>query len=384
MPKNIPYGRQEITDADIAAVVSVLKSDFLTQGPSIESFEKAFAKYVGAPYAVALANGTAALHLAALALDIKEGDHIISTPITFVASVNAFRYCGAQVELVDIDPETALIDLNLLEQKLKAAPKGHYKAIIPVDFAGLPVDTEKVFELAKTYGCAVVEDACHAPGASYIDSKGKRVRSGDGKYADCTVFSFHPVKHIACGEGGMITTANPAIYQKLCLLRTHGITKNPEQMLQNDGGWYYEMQQLGYNYRLTDMQAALGMSQLSRAEEGLEKRRAIAMAYDEAFEGSTVKRLVHDELFEHAYHLYVIRLNNRDAVYQHLRERGIFAQIHYVPVHLMPYYKNLGFKKGDFPMAESYYEQCLSLPMFPSLSEEDQAYVINEVLDIAQ
>lgn len=380
--KAIPYGRQEITAADIEAVVTALKSDFLTQGPLIEAFEKAFAQYTGAQYAVAVANGTAALHLSALALEVKPGVKVITTPITFAASANAVLYCGGEVTFCDIDADSYLLDLDLLLEMLEKSPAGSYQGIIPVDFAGYPLQAEQLRDICSKHGLWILEDACHAPGGAFADSKGQIHRCGDGTYADLAIFSFHPVKHIATGEGGMITTNSKALYEKLLLLRTHGITKSPAQMQEHHGGWYYEMQQLGYNYRLTDMQAALGISQLQRAEENLEKRKAIAQKYDAQLShlpGITIPKI--EAHVKHAYHLYVIQTSRRKALYDYLRAHHIFAQVHYIPVHLQPYYRQLGWKKGDFPVAEKYYQHCLSLPMYPSLTAEEQAYVIDKIKD---
>lgn len=380
----IPYGRQNITDEDIAAVVQSLKGEFLTQGPTIEQFEKQFANYVGAKYAVAVSNGTAALHLCTLALDVNENTRVITSPITFAASANCVRYCGGTVEFCDIDPATALMDLNLLRQKLESKPKGYYSGIIPVDFAGNPINLEKFRALADEFGCWIIEDACHAPGGSFVNSKGTENKCGDGYFADLAIFSFHPVKHIACGEGGMITTNDETLFRKLMKLRTHGITRNADELIENHGGWYHEMQLLGYNYRITDFQSALGISQLSRADEGLKRRREIAEIYTKSFAGSVVRTLQVNENSKHAYHLYVILTNNRKELYDALRENNIFAQVHYIPCHLHPYYQNLGYKKGDFLNAEKYYEQCLSLPMFPTLTHEEQHYVIEKVLQFAK
>ncbi|MCT4614481.1 MAG: UDP-4-amino-4,6-dideoxy-N-acetyl-beta-L-altrosamine transaminase [Marinifilaceae bacterium] len=378
----IPYGRQSITLEDIDCVVEILKSDFLTQGPKVLEFEKNFADYVEAKYAVAVSNGTAALHLCAMALDIKEGDKVITTPITFVASANGFRYCGAEITFCDIDPQSYLLDLDKLEDLLKKHPKGYYKAIIPVDFAGYPIHAEKLKQLAKTYGCRIVEDACHAPGAYFKDSEGKIQRSGNGNFSDLTVFSFHPVKHIATGEGGMISTNNEDLYKKLCLYRTHGITKDHELLEENHGGWYYEMHELGYNYRLSDIQAALGVSQLKKAEKNITIRNAIAQKYDKAFANhSKIKTPHRDDNIEHAFHLYIIQIENRKGLFDYLRVHNIFSQVLYIPAHYMPYYKKQGWKKGDFPIAEAYYEKCLALPMFPTLRDEEQEYVIEKVLE---
>lgn len=379
--KPISYGRQYITEEDIATVVETLKSDYLTQGPKIKEFEDKFAAYTGAKYNVLVSNGTAGLHLAAMALNIQPGDKIITTPITFVASANGFRYCGAEVVFCDINPENFLLDLDKLEGMLKAAPKGTYKVVVPVDFAGYPFDVERLRILADEYGFAIVEDACHAPGGSFTDSKGVTHMVGDCSYADMTIFSYHPVKHIATGEGGSITTNRKDLYDKLTLYRTHGITKDPEQLEKVDGGWYYEMQELGYNYRITDFQAALGISQLSRLDWSIERRQAIAARYNKAFASTCITTPKVDANVLHAYHLYVIQLDNRKELYDYLRTQNIFAQVLYVPAHTMPYYRQFGWKQGDCPVAENYYAHCLALPMYPTLTDEEQEYVIEKVLE---
>ncbi len=383
----IPYGRQDISTDDIEAVVEVLKHDFLTQGPKIKEFEEKFANYIGCNYAVAVANGTAALHLCAIVLGVNENSKVITTPITFAASANCVRYNNGEVVFSDIDLNTGLIDLNGVKRLLESAAEGTYQGIIPVDFAGMPVDFEKVRELADKHGLWIIEDACHAPGGSFIDSKGINQRCGNGSYADLAIFSFHPVKHIACGEGGMITTNDKSLYERLLILRSHGITKSPEHLSNNHGGWYYEMIALGYNYRLTDIQAALGISQLNKAEKGIERRRQIANQYDKAFqdiENITIlnksEKKVNSEGFHHAYHLYVILVKDRKGLYDDLRSHNIYAQIHYIPVHTLPYYQSLGYTKEDYPEANKYYEECLSLPMYPTLTNEEQSFVINKVL----
>lgn len=381
---SIPYGKQHITQEDIDVVIKTLTAEFLTQGPAIAEFEKAFADYIGCRYAVAVSNGTAALHLAALALEVNEHSNVITTPITFAASANCIRYCGGQLSFVDIDPETATIDLVKLEALLMNAPKGKYSGIVPVDFAGYPVNMQEVRRLADEYGLWIIEDACHAPGGFIVDSRGEKQWCGNGHYADLSIFSFHPVKHIACGEGGMITTNDEKLYKKLLLLRTHGITKDPQLLIENHGGWYYEMQELGYNYRLTDFQAALGTSQLKRANEGLDTRKKIAKKYDLAFAQAGIETLKPHADEGHAYHLYIILVNNRKEVYDFLRSKNIFAQVHYIPVHTLPYYRSLGFKKGDLPEAEHYYERCLSIPMYPTLTEEEQDFVIQSIVSIAR
>ena len=377
MDKPIPYGKQHITREDIEAVVEVLKSDWLTQGPKIPEFEKAFAAYVGAKYAVAVSNGTAALHLSALALGVQPGDKVITTPITFAASANCVRYAGGEVVFTDIDPETYLLDINEVEKLLKAAPKGTYKGIIPVDFAGRAVNLEEYRRLADEYGCWILEDACHAPGGFFVDAKGTRQHCGNGNYAELAIFSFHPVKHIATGEGGMVTTNDESLYKKLSLLRTHGITKDPGLLKENHGGWYYEMQELGYNYRLSDIQAALGLSQLNRADKNIARRREIAARYEEAFEDKPYIKGQSGFSEGHAYHLYIIETEDRKGLYYYLREHNIFAQVHYIPNHLQPYYQQQGWKAGDFPHAEKYYEKCLSIPMYHSMSNIEQEKVIN-------
>ena len=382
MKKVIPYGRQNITDDDIKAVIDALQSDFLTQGPKVPEFESAFAEYVDAKYAVAVSNGTAALHISALALGVSAGDNVIVTPITFAASANCIRYCGGNVEFCDIDKDNFLIDIEKLESILQSRPKGFFKGIIPVDYAGYPIDGERLKKVANDYDLWIIEDACHAPGAFFTDSTGKKQKTGNGIFADLTCFSFHPVKHIATGEGGMITTNSGELYEKLLLLRTHGITKDPDILQENHGGWYYEMQELGYNYRLTDFQAALGISQLNKANEGLCRRHEIAQRYNEAFKdiSGIIKPKTCDNIY-HAYHLYIIQTENRLALYNHLKEQNILAQVHYIPIHLMPYYRQFGWKTGDFKVAENLYRRCLSLPMYPSLTLEEQEYVIESIIN---
>ena len=383
--KVIPYGRQYITDEDIQVVVETLRSDYLTQGPKITEFEHAFAKYVGVEHAVAVNNATAGLHLAACALGIKPGDKVIVTPMTFAASANCVRYCGGEVVFCDIDKETYLMDVVKLRQLLVENPKGTFKGIIPVDFAGYPQNLEELKEIADEYGLWILEDACHAPGGYFVDRSGERQYCGNGRFANAGVFSFHPVKHIATGEGGMVTTNDEELYKKLCLYRTHGITKDVALLHENHGGWYYEMQELGFNYRMTDFQAALGVSQLSRANTGLSRRQEIANRYDEAFQDiQGIKIPYRAGNVYHAFHLYVIQVEDRLGLYNYLRANKILAQVHYVPVHLQPYYRELGNKSGDCPVAEEYYKHCLSLPMYPTLTDEEQQYVIDSVLAFMQ
>lgn len=381
--KVIPYGHQYITDEDIQAVVEAMKSDYLTQGPRIEEFESVFAEYVGAKFAVAVSNGTAALHVCTLALGVDETSNVITTPITFAASANCVRYCGGRVSFADIDPDTALIDVDYVKHMLESSPKGTYQGIIPVDFMGYPVNMEKLRKIADEYGLWIIEDACHAPGGFFTDTEGRAQYCGNGNFADLSIFSFHPVKHITTGEGGIITTNNEALYRKLLMLRSHGITKNPDLMDENHGGWFYEMQMLGYNYRLPDMNAALGISQLRKANEWLARRQEIARLYDEAFMGK-IQIIKPSPDVNHAYHLYIVQVENRKELYDQLREKKIYAQVHYIPVHTLPYYCNLGYKKGSFPNAEKFYDRCLSIPMYPTLKDEEVKYVIDSILGIAR
>jgi UDP-4-amino-4,6-dideoxy-N-acetyl-beta-L-altrosamine transaminase len=375
----IPYGKHNITTEDIDAVVNVLKSDFLTQGPKVKEFEDAFAEYIGCKYAIAVANGTAALHLCTLALDLKDGGKVITTPITFVASANCVKYTGGEVVFADIDADTYLLDINHVRKLLEQSPKGTYKGIIPVNFAGRAVNLEDYKKLAFEYGLWIIEDACHSPGGYFLDSKNSRQNCGNGQFADLSIFSFHPVKHIACGEGGMITTNDKELYDRIKNLRTHGIQQNPELKRENHGPWYYEMHELGYNYRLSDIQAALGLSQLKRADKGLERRIEIAKKYVSAFQSKSYLKSEPKFVEGHAYHLFVLEVENRLGLLNYLREKNIFAQVHYIPAHLMPYYKQFGWQKGDMTSAENYYEYCISLPIYPKLTEEEQAFVIEMI-----
>lgn len=376
--KKIPYGRQSIDQKDIDAVVSTLQSDYLTQGPKVREFESKFAKYVGSNYAVAVNNATAGLHLSVLALGLKKGDRVITTPITFAATANCIRYAGGEVWFADIDPNTYLLDINSVKELIKSKPKGYFKGIIPVDFAGLPVNMEVFKALAEAHNLWIIEDACHAPGGYFIDSKSEKNFCGNGNYADIGVFSFHPVKHIACGEGGMLTTNSKELYDQLILLRKHGITK--ENMQENHGDWYYEMITLGFNYRLTDFQSALGITQLAKNEKGLERRNEISEAYKKAFEGKIKFQDLPARTYN-AHHLFIIEVKNRKELYDFLHSNGILVQIHYIPVHTMPYYKKIGYKDANLINSEKYYFRCISLPMFPTLSNEEQSYVINKVLE---
>lgn len=367
----IPYGRQSINDDDINAVVEVLKSDFLTTGPKIAEFEEKFAQYVGAKYAVAVSNGTAALHIACLAAGLKEGDEVITTPITFAASSNCALYCGATPVFVDIDPITYNIDYREIEKHITP----NTKAIIPVHFMGQPCEMDEIHRIAKQYNLIVIEDAAHAVGAEY---KGRKI----GGLSDMTEFSFHPVKHITSGEGGMVTTNNELLYEKLKLFRTHGITRNVNEMSRYDGAWYYEQIDLGYNYRITDLQAALGISQLSRVDLFLKRRREIALKYDEAFRnvsGITIPPKQDGVLS--AYHLYVIKVDKeiRRELFDYLRESNIGVNVHYIPVYTFPYYRKHGYGEVCCDNAEALYESMISLPIYYDLTSEEQDYVIEKI-----
>lgn len=378
----IPYGKQTITQEDIDSVVGVLKSNYLTTGPKIGEFEKIVAEYHGAKYAVAFANGTAALHGAYSAAGIKDGDEIITSPITFAASANAAIYCGGIPKFVDIAPETNCIDIEQIEDAVSVKTK----VITPVSLAGYPVNLKEIRTIADKHGCRIIHDAAHAIGS-------KRNGSFGMEYVDMAILSFHPVKHIATGEGGMVLTNNEELYNKLILFRSHGITKNPELLTENHGPWYYEMISLGYNYRMTDIQAALGISQFERINENLRQRNELAQKYNEAFSDNAKLILPPQIGFEiitddnvqnvHSYHLYNMRLTDPDKrleFYNYLHENGILAQIHYIPVHLLPYYrKRFGFKEGDFPIAEMYYNSEISIPMYHNMQQEDRDYIIKVV-----
>tara|TARA_A100000171_G_scaffold52492_1_gene71081 strand:+ start:1275 stop:2420 length:1146 start_codon:yes stop_codon:yes gene_type:complete len=375
--KTIPYGRQHIDQEDIDAVITTLTGDFLTQGPKVKEFEDKFANYVGSKYAVAVNNATAGLHLAVLALGLKPGERVITTPITFAASANCVRYADGEVWFADIDPDTYLLSVESVKKLIESKPKGFFKGIIPVDFAGLPVNLEEFRHLAEEHNLWIIEDAAHAPGGYFTDSKGVHQKCGNGNYADLAVFSFHPVKHIACGEGGMITTNSEALYNKLFLLRTHGITK--DNMKEDHGGWYYEMQDLGFNYRLTDIQSALGITQLVKNVAGVMRRNEIADKYKKAFEGK-IKYQSLPQGMVNAHHLFVIEVEDRKGLYDFLRTQNIFAQIHYIPVHTLPYYNEIGYSNANLSNSENYYSKCISLPMYPSLTDEEQNFVIDKVL----
>ena len=374
--KNITYGRQSIDKNDIEAVVSALQSDYLTQGPKVKEFETKFAEYVGAKYAVAVNNATSGLHLSVLALGLSKGERVITTSITFAASANCIRYAGGEVWFADINPKTYLLDINSVRELIESKPKGFFKGIIPVDFAGLPINMEEFRGLADEHNLWIIEDACHAPGGYFKDSKEVNVFCGNGKYADIGVFSFHPVKHIACGEGGMITTNSEKLYKKITSLRTHGITK--ENMSGNDGGWFYEMQELGYNYRLTDIQSALGITQLAKNEKGVKRRNEIADTYKRAFKDKIKFQSLPANTYN-AHHLFIIEVDDRKDLYDYLKEQNIFTQIHYIPVHTLPYYKKIGYNNAGLINVENYYSKCISLPMFPTLTDVEQTYIIDKI-----
>lgn len=376
----IPYGRQEITTEDIEAVVSVLRSDFLTQGPAVPAFEAAVAKVSGAGHAVAVNSATSALHIACLALGLGDGDLLWTVPNTFVASANCARYCGADVDFVDIDPHTWNISVEKLEAKLIAA-KQHGrlpKIVVPVHFAGQPTDQEAIARLGKAYGFRIVEDASHAIGAS---AHGEPV--GNCKWSDITVFSFHPVKIVTTGEGGMALTNDAKLAERMVSLRSHGITRDASRFeYPSTGPWYYEQQELGFNYRLTDIQAALGKSQLSRLDAYVERRNQLARRYDKGLSDLPIQLPTVKQGNRSAFHLYVARIPSKGAgrtrndIYDALRAKGVMANLHYLPVHLQPYYRNLGFSVGQFPEAEAHSHQSITLPLYPTLSVEDQDKVI--------
>ena len=376
----IPYGKQYITEEDKQRVLEVLGSELITQGEVVPEFERTVAAYHGAKYGVAFSNGTAALHAAYAVLGVGPGDEAISSPITFAASMNGALYSGATPRFVDMDPETNCMDVNKLEEAITDKTK----VITPVSFAGYPVDLKAVREVADRHGCYIIHDAAHALGSRRNGSFGM-------EYADMAILSFHPVKHVTTGEGGMVLTNSKELNDKLRLFKSHGITKDPSLLEKNDGPWYYEMQSLGFNYRITEFQAALGLSQFSRLDENLKARNRIAKRYaDELGAGGPVS-MPPDLGFEildsddpqtvHSYHLFTVLAENADErrkLYDYMRSKNIFVQIHYVPVHLHPYYrKNFGFKEGDFPAAEEFYSREISIPMYHSMTDEEQKYVID-------
>jgi len=380
----IPYGHQDIDEEDIKEVIKVLKSDWITQGEKVDEFEKKFADYVGAKYAVAVNSGTAALHSACFAAGITEGDAVITSPITFVASVNCIIYQDGTPIFVDVDKDTLNIDYNKIALKLAENEYWKFKAIIPVDFTGRPADLEAINKIAKENNIVVIEDACHALGAIY---NGKKV----GSISDMTVFSFHPVKHITTGEGGMITTNSKEYYERLKLFRTHGITKDKNKMLKCDGSWYYEMQELGYNYRITDFQCALGISQLRKIDRFIQKRIMIVYKYQNAFRN--IPEIIIPNYYPiksvPSWHLYIIQLNlerlnvGRMEIFNELREKGLGVNVHYIPVYLQPYYQDkFCYEYGDFPIAESYYKRAITLPLYPKMTDKEVQYVIDTVKEV--
>lgn len=371
----LPYGKQWIEEDDIDAVIKVLKSDYLTTGPTIACFEQEVAEYVGAKHAVAFSNGTAALHAACFAAGVSEGDEVITTPITFAASANCIRYVGGTVVFADIKEDTYNIDPLEIERNITPMTK----AIIPVHFTGQPVQLDEIHAIAKKHNLIVIEDAAHALGAEY---KGKKI----GALSDMTMFSFHPVKHITTGEGGVITTNNEHFYKKLLQFRTHGITRNLKSLPGKDGPWYYDMQFLGYNYRMTDIQAALGISQMSKLDGFVARRREIAKMYNEAFKGSKLIITPKQHLEgSSSWHLYIIQLNlakinaTRKDIFEALIVQNIGVNVHYIPVHTLSYYQELGYKKGSMPKAEELYEAIITLPLFPKMSNVDVQDVIQAV-----
>ena len=376
----IPYGRQEITQADIDAVVAALKSDHLTQGPIVPAFEEAISNYCGAEYAVAVNSATSALHIACLAMGLGSGDWLWTSPITFVASANCALYCGAKVDFVDIDPRTYNLCPKSLEKKLILAEReGRLpKVVIPVHLAGQPCDMAAIHALSLKYGFRIIEDASHAIGGKYRDEP-----IGNCRFSDITVFSFHPVKIITTGEGGMALTNNAALAGKMALLRSHGITRDPALMThESDGPWYYQQVDLGFNYRMTELQAALGVSQMNRLDDYVAKRHELARRYNELLADLPVTiPWQHADSYS-AFHLFVIRLQlgaivrTHRQVFEAMREAGIGVNLHYIPVHTQPYYERMGFQTGDFLEAEKYYSEAISLPLYPLLSAEEQERVV--------
>jgi UDP-4-amino-4,6-dideoxy-N-acetyl-beta-L-altrosamine transaminase len=373
----IPYGKQWVSDEDIAAAVEVLKSDFLTQGPEIDRFERAVAEYCGVEHAVAVSNGTAALHVACMAAGLGPGDLLWTSPITFAASANCGRYVGADVDFVDIEPATLNMDVDALAAKLAVAEaEGRLpKMVVPVDFGGLSCDMRRIRELANRYGFLILEDAAHALGGRYL---GEPV--GSCRFSDMAMFSFHPVKSITTGEGGMIVTNDSVLADRMRLLRTHGITRDPSLMRgESEGGWYYEQVELGFNMRITDIQCALGRSQMARLDGFVSKRNELAERYRELLADLPLRWQSGTSDAYSAHHLFVVRLDDaksRSRVFDEMRNAGVNVNVHYIPVHLQPYYRDLGFAQGDLPNAEAYYAGALTLPLYPSMSERDQDAVV--------
>ena len=379
----IYYGKQNVNEDDIKAVENVLRSDFLTQGPAIEKFEKKVADYCGVKYAVAVTNATSALHIACRAVNLGEGDFLWTSPITFVASANCGRYCGAGVDFVDIDNDTYNMSVEILEDKLKNS--AHLpKVVIPVHLAGQSCDMEKIYALSRRYNFTVVEDASHAVGADYKNSK-----VGSCKYSDMTVFSFHPVKIITTGEGGMILTNNENLYEKLKLYRSHGITRNPALMTHEpDGSWYYQQIDLGFNYRMTDIQAALGYSQMNRLDEFVVRRRYLANRYNEKLKSLPLKIPYQSADTNSSWHIYIVRLDlnrvkkSKVQIFTEMREKGVTLNLHYIPVHTQPYYEKLGHKPEECPNSLHYYKEAFTLPLYYNLTDEQQDYIVNSLAEV--
>ena len=381
----IPYGFHNVNQKDIDQVISVLRSDYLTQGPVVPEFEKSIASYCSAKFGVAVSSATSALHIACLSLGLGPGDYLWTSPITFVASANCGLYCGAQVDFVDIDSNTYNMCPTALENKLIQAKKHGKlpKVVIPVHFAGQSCNMDAIFSLSKKYGFKIIEDASHAIGGKYKDDP-----IGNCRYSDITIFSFHPVKIITSAEGGMAVTNDFELYEKMCLYRSHGITRDPLKMKNNlHGPWYYEQISLGYNYRMTELQAALGLSQLNRVDEFVKSRNKLAREYNLALNDAPVTLpQISDDCYS-AFHLYVILLENKNTelhriIFENLRELGVGVNLHYIPVHLQPYYENIGFRKGDFPLSENYYTKAISIPIYPQLEEQKQKHVINSIYKV--
>lgn len=376
----IYYGKQSINEDDIKAVEEILCSDFLTQGPAIDRFEHAVAEYCGAKYAVAVCNATAALHVACLSAGLGKGDLLWTSPITFVASANCGRYCGADVDFVDIDEKTYNMSVVALEEKLRCARKANQlpKVVVPVHLAGQSCDMVHIKKLSEEYGFTVIEDASHAVGADYLDTK-----VGSCAFSDMTVFSFHPVKIVTTGEGGMILTNNQDLYERLMLFRSHGITRDPDKMTHvSDGDWYYQQIDLGCNYRMTDIQAALGTSQMTRLDTFVARRRELAARYDTLLRDLPLVTPYVMKGAEPSWHIYVVRMDagrtrkTKQQIFEKMKEQGITLNLHYIPVHRQPYYEKLGFRQGDFPQSEKYYEEAFTLPLYYDLMNEEQEYIV--------